>query len=374
MKQRQSTAFIAQPEKRSSLKKAGVLALSAIGLVLIASLVTGIGVYLFSIKISQSTNVAQETQPPNSEQTPIASKQSPIAFPAKEILRFGSRGTSEGQFSNPPIVGLGNGDQKILYAADQFNGRIYIFDWNGTLKKQFQLESKEEIRGLEFSTHFVYVLQGGKILQFSAKISGEFELKGEIGKKSAGVPVFDTTGKLIGKSTSASAYSRICVGKNGLLYAIDEQNYIVRFAEDQRVKDKIQIDSSSDEPGIDLAVDESGVIYALIGDEITKIAQNGKRLLFACLECNSMPIQEIEVDESGLLYMISNKRFMERRGASFSSIAVVNTHGKYLGEFGLESGSLIGGFSTVRDTQNTQVFISRSVGDKIQIVRYEIQN
>src|SRR5262249_4351915 len=123
---------------------------------------------------------------------------------------------------------------------------------------------------------------------------------------------------------------------------------------------------------IDIAADEAGIIYALIGNEITRIAPNGSMITFICHECYSLGAQEIETDDYGHLYMISNKRFVENRAADSSSIWVFNTHGEFLGSFGTESGSVISGFSMDIDVQYSPAFISRTVGDKIQIVRYEI--
>jgi len=373
-----SNYFSSRTFEKSSDNRKIALALSIISLVLIASLVTGWSVYVYLIKTALSCPKVV---------CPTSNQLSAI-FTANEKLRFGSNGTGEGQFSGAPLVAVTSfGSEKLLYVADSPNGRIQVLDEKGVFKKQIQLNSKEEIKGIEVAySNYLYVLQGDKILQLDI-VAGKLELEGEVGTNSAGVPVYNSSGKEIGKSTTSAPYRIICVGKDSSLYAIDAQNFLVRFDEHYKrtARDKIQITESSNVLARDLAVDESGVIFVLQGNDLLKFAPNGKRLHLFSPQLYSITsaARAIDVDNNGRLYIAEEHNSAKNSNARSlspipplraSSVTVFDTHGRYLGAFGNED-SVINNFAVIEVDRHNVLFISRTSPDgKLQIVKYETPN
>lgn len=150
----------------------------------------------------------------------IPGQESSSSF-ATPLLSFGSEGTGPGNFEQAWTGGV-DGDGNI-YVGD-YNGRIQVFDSNGTFLRQWTIE-KDSLRVLTVSRDgTVYILDKGKINKYNGENG---ELLGTVEYQSANP---------LGNTTNANMFfNDIEVTPDGGLIALTDGDTVIRFNNQERV-------------------------------------------------------------------------------------------------------------------------------------------
>ena len=196
---------ITSPSSGKATKSSGgrrscglLLAIVAAVAVLIAALVGG-GLFIFS------KNTKSESS--------LVSVVAPVGF-ASNVLSFGSEGIGPGMFEDARSVGIdANGN---ITVADYQDGRVQTFDSTGKFVSGFSLSpdgKKVYVTGMAVGRNGeIYVVHDSKIFIYKA----DGTQAGEI-------------------SDDTHRYSDVAAGADGKLYAISNEEMIVRFKPDRTV-------------------------------------------------------------------------------------------------------------------------------------------
>lgn len=163
---------------------------------------------------------------------------------ANKAMSFGSEGIGQGMLEDARSIGVdGNGN---IVVGDYSDGRIQIFDPNGKFVSMFSLGPKTYLQAMTVS-------HDGKI--YTVYNSSIF--------------IYDESGQQVGqiKSDDNHDYNDATLGPDGTLYALSNDENIVRFKKDGTIDLEIpnSISSITGDTDIDthLAVDGLGNMYIL---------------------------------------------------------------------------------------------------------------
>jgi sugar lactone lactonase YvrE/DNA-directed RNA polymerase subunit RPC12/RpoP len=173
---------------------------------------------------------------------------SPTPSFASPVVSFGEEGTGAGMLNDPRSVGVDRSGN--IYVGDYSDGRIQIFDAQGNFLKLINVGNEKYISSLAVAPDGTfYACYGGEIHRFDS--SGQEQ----------GTLTYDNPPDMGGY------FENITLGADGSLYAVDENESIVRFGPDGKINLTIPdvFSSVTDHPELDmiLAVDGLGNIYVL---------------------------------------------------------------------------------------------------------------
>ncbi len=240
---------------------------------------------------------------------------------ASQKMKFGSEGIGAGMFEDARSIGVdGNGN---ITVADYQDGRIQTFDPAGKYVSGFSLSTNGDkfyISGMAVSRGGqMYVVNDGKIL------------------------VYDGHGTQVGEiSDDTHRYDDVTVGGDGKLYAIANDETIVRFKPDEtidlEIPDTFTNATKDSELEAHVAVDGLGNMY-LIGEFnylVLKFGPDGKYINRFGGEAQSSTSDEpgkfvapraIAVDGYGRVFV-----------ADFFDIKVFDSDGTYLNKVDIGAG------------------------------------
>jgi len=267
---------------------------------------------------------------------------SSIGF-ANKTLSFGGEGIGQGLFEDARSIGV-DGDGNIV-VAEYSNGRLQIFDPNGKFVSMFSLGPKTYVQATAVSHNgTIYIVTGGKIL------------------------IYNESGQQTGEiSDDNHDYNDVTLGADGTLYALSDNETIVRFKRDNSIDLEIQ-NSISDITGdsdIDthLAVDGLGNMY-ILGNftyAVFKYSPQGKFINQFGSEVkgsDSDPAKfqgpiTIGVDGYGRIYV-----------DDIFEIKVFDSTGKYISSIGDNDGAV---FGMAFDSQNNLYTVSKNKVAKFSV-------
>ncbi len=323
----------AQPS--SSGRSCGLLVGIIAAVVVLVGVLIGGGLYMFS-----GTN-------PLSSTNPLASGLQ-IGFASKQ-MSFGGQGIGPGLFQDPRNIGLdGNGN---ITVADYEDGRIQTFSPSGKFISGFTLTSKSGkpyVSGLSVGRDgTIYVAHDWEISSYSAT-----------GKEM----------KSVGDDNHR--YEGVVMGADGKLYAVENEEGIVRFAPDLSVDLEIPQTFSkitgNQELDSKLAVDGQGNMY-LVGSFnylVLKYSPDGTFVDQFGGEAKDASVFQpgkfvspgsVAVDGYGRIYV-----------ADFGSIQVFVSSGTYVNSINSDNGAI---FGMVFDDQNNLYTIT----NQSLVAKYKIQ-
>ena len=163
---------------------------------------------------------------------------------ANKTMTFGSEGIGQGMFEDARTIGVdGNGN---IIVGDYSDGRIQIFDPNGKFVSMFSLGPKTYLQAMAVNSD-------GKIYIVD----------------NSGISIYDENGQQVGqiKNDDNHDYNDVTLGPDGTLYALSNDENIVRFKQDGTIDLEIpnSISSITGDTDIDthLAADGLGNMYIL---------------------------------------------------------------------------------------------------------------
>lgn len=179
-------------------------------------------------------------------------------FFANKALSFGDQGTGQGMLNDARSIGVDSSGN--IVTADYQDGRIQVFDSNGKFVSLFSLGQKVYVQAMS-------VNRGGKIfILHNQKIF-----------------VYDENGQQVSQiGDDNHDYSDVTVGADGTLYALSDNETIVRFKKDGTIDLEIpnSISNITGDTDIDthLAVDGLGNMYILgsFTNAVFKYSPQGK--------------------------------------------------------------------------------------------------
>lgn len=272
----------------------------------------------------------------------------PIGFSSKQ-MSFGSEGIGPGMFQDPRNIGLdGSGN---ITVADYEDGRIQTFSPTGKFVSGFTLTSKS---GKPYVSGMAIGRDG------SIYVAHDWEIS-----------VYSPAGKEIKKvGDDNHRYEAVVMGADGKLYAVENEEGIVRFNPDLTVDleipqtfSKITGDQELDSK---LAVDGLGNMY-LVGafnylvlkysPDGTYVDQFGGEVKDASVfqPGKFVSPESIAVDGYGRIYV-----------ADFGGIQVFDSSGVYLNSIDTNNGAI---FGMVFDDQNNLYTIT----NQSQVTEYRVQ-
>ncbi len=162
---------------------------------------------------------------------------------ATKTLSFGSEGIGAGLFQDARSIGVdGNGN---IVVADYEDGRVQTFDSKGKFISMFSIVPKVIISGMAVGRDGkIYIVRDRRIF------------------------VYDSTGQQLAEiSDNQHGYNDVTLGADGTLYALSDDETIVRFKKDGSIDLEIpnSISNITGDADIDthLAVDGLGNMYIL---------------------------------------------------------------------------------------------------------------
>jgi DNA-directed RNA polymerase subunit RPC12/RpoP len=273
----------------------------------------------------------------------------PLGF-ASRLMTFGTEGIGPGMFQDPRTIGLdGSGN---ITVADYEDGRIQTFGPTGKFTSSFTLIApkgqKAYIGGMAVGRDgTIYVANSPKIFEYN-----------HAGKQL----------KVLGDDNHR--YGSVVMGADGKLYAISDDETIVRFAGDGSVDLEIPSTFSqitgNRELDAHLAIDGLGNMY-LVGSFnylVLKYSPNGTYVDQFGGEAKSAAINEpgkftsptaIAVDGYGRIYV-----------ADFLDIRVFDSTGAYLNSIAIDKGAAFG--LAFDDQNNLFVLTNQNL-----VTKYKIQ-
>lgn len=184
--------------------------------------------------------------PPPAAATPAsplapAAEQAAEAGWAREVMRFGSKGTGAGRFDDARSVAV-DGSGRI-YVAEYTGGRVQVFDSAGTFLTQWMADPKMPLLDLAADRGgTVYVVQSGRIHRYEGP-----------------------TGRSLGALPQRSrGYRDVAVALDGTLWAVADGD-VVHLSRDGGVLASIDIAGAVDEDASPerVAVSGTGDLYVL---------------------------------------------------------------------------------------------------------------
>ncbi len=302
----------------------GIIAVVAL---LIGALIAG-GLYLFS------------------NGSPIAAGL-PIGFSSK-LLSFGSEGIGPGMFQDPRTIGLdGNGN---ITVADYEDGRVQTFDPAGKFVSGFTVTEKDGkpyVSGLAVGRDgTIYMTHGWSLY------------------------VYDPSGKLVKTvGDDNHRYDDVVMGADGKLYAIANEESIVRFAPDLSIDLEIPATFSKitgdQELDSHLAVDGLGNMYVVgtFNYLVLKYTPDGTYVDQFGGEAKDASVFQpgkfvspdaIAVDGFGRVYV-----------SDFGTIQVFDSSGSYVNNIGIDKGAVFG--MVFDDQNNLYTITNQSVVTKFRV-------
>jgi sugar lactone lactonase YvrE len=272
----------------------------------------------------------------------------PLGF-ASQTLSFGAEGIGPGMFQDPRHIGVdSNGN---ITVADYQDGRIQTFDSAGKFKSGFSIGTpgkKVYVGGMAVGRDgTIYVAHDQKIFAYGAS-----------GKQT----------QVIGDDQHS--YGDVVMGADGKLYAIDNQESIVRFKPDGTVdleiKDTFAQVTGDMDIDTHLAVDGLGNMY-LVGAFhylVLKYSPQGNFIDQFGGEAKDAAINEpgkftspeaIAVDGYGRIYV-----------SDFLNIQVFDPSGTYLNSIGIDKGAAFG--LAFDDQNNFYVVTNQNI-----VTKYKVQ-
>lgn len=271
----------------------------------------------------------------------------PIGFSSK-LVSFGSEGTGAGMFQDPRNIGLdGNGN---ITVADYQDGRVQTFDPTGKFVSTFTIPSKQNkpyVGGMAVGRDgTIYVAHDWKIF------------------------VYDPSGKQLKEvGDDNHRYEDVVRGADGKLYAVANEESIVRFAPDLSIDLEIPATFSkitgNQELESRLAVDGLGNMYVVgtFNYLVLKYSPDGTYVdQFGGESKDAATFQpgkfvsptSIAVDGYGRIYV-----------ADFGTIQAFDSSGSYLNSIDANQGAVFG--MVFDDQNNLYTLTNQSVVTKYRI-------
>lgn len=264
---------------------------------------------------------------------------------ANTTLAFGEKGIGQGMLQDTRLIGVdGNGN---IVAADYQDGRVQTFDSNGKFVSMFSISPKVIISAMAVGRDGkIYMARGQKIF------------------------IYDSAGQQISEiSDSKHGYSDVTLSADGTLYAIANDETIVRFKSDGTIDLEIPdtFTNATGNTDIDthLAVDGLGNMYILgsFNYAVLKYSPQGKFINRFGSEnkgSNSDPAKfespmAIAVDGYGRVFV-----------GDFSGVLAFDSNGAYIATANIDQGVP---YSLVFDGQNKLY----TVTSQDKVYRLEIQ-
>jgi streptogramin lyase/predicted RNA-binding Zn-ribbon protein involved in translation (DUF1610 family) len=268
----------------------------------------------------------------------------PAAF-AKPLLTFGAQGSGAGMLDDPRSVAVS--PDGTIYVADYSDGRIQSFDPTGKFIALVSAGTKTTISRLAAGRNGkLYAVYSGEIWIYNARTQ---QLEGKL--------AYDQD----------HYFSDAIVGADGSLYAVSNDEDILRFDQNGRLTLSIPaaISSNSGDSELDthIAVDGLGNIYALgaFNYAVFKFSPDGKYINRFGSEGDgqgqfSAP-EAIAVDGYGRVFV-----------SDFSGVQVFDSNGVYQKSFDTPSSNVV--FGMVFDDQNNLYAVTNGPSVvKLQLVK-----
>jgi predicted RNA-binding Zn-ribbon protein involved in translation (DUF1610 family) len=264
---------------------------------------------------------------------------------ANKAMSFGEEGIGQGMLQDARTIGLdGRGN---IVVGSYSDGRVQIFDPGGKFVSMFSLGPKFYLQALAVDrAGKIYVVNGGAIT------------------------IFDEQGRQVGQiGDDDHDYGDVTIGGDGKLYALSDDETIVRFKADGTIDLEIpnSISNITGDSDIDthLAVDGLGNMYILGNFTYTvfKYSRQGKFVNQFAGEAktgsNSDPSKlegplTLAVDGYGRVFV-----------ADIFEVKVYDPTGTYLGSIGENDGAV---FGLAFDAQNNLYTVS-----KAKVVKFTVK-
>ncbi len=259
-------------------------------------------------------------------------------------LKFGSRGTGPGEFTNARAIAVdGSGN---IYVADYNDGRIQKFDPQGK---------------------FVSLLSVGQeidILSLAAGRDGKLYVP-----FNGNITIYDADGnvqKVIKGDQVSHSYTHVALGSDGTLYAFTAESSMVHFDKNYRdvleVKDVFTSVTNLGDTRPFFAVDGLGNMYALGSDNalVLKYSPTGKYIdQFGGRAGGAQPENGKFTDPSGIAVDGSGRIYVSD---DFSNLQIFDSSGTYLESIN------VSGYGVAVDEQN-KVYVT--TGDQVEVFQVQ---
>ncbi len=307
-----------------------------VAIVLAVICLAGVGFLL----LSNPSSIGGLISNPLTGSNPILS----LSF-ANKAMSFGSEGIGQGMLEDARSIGVdGNGN---IVVGDYSDGRIQIFDPNGKFISMFSLGPKTYLQAMAVS-------HDGKIYTVF----------------NSGISIYDENGQQVGqiKNDDNHDYNDVTLGPDGTLYALSNDENIVRFKKDGAIDLEIpnSISSITGDTDIDthLAVDGLGNMY-ILGNftyKVFKYSPEGKFINQFGGESQGMSNDPskfqgpmtLTVDGYGRIFVVD-----------IFEVKAFDSSGKYLASISENDGAV---FGAVFDSNNNLYTVS-----KAKVVKFTVQ-
>ncbi len=261
-----------------------------------------------------------------------------------KTMTFGSEGIGAGLFEDARTIGVdGSGN---IVVGDYSDGRVQIFDPSGKFVSMFSL-------GQDVYLQAIAVSQDGKIYAVH----------------DGGIFIYDESGQQVGQIKDDNHdYGDVAIGADGTLYALSDDENIVRFKEDGTIDLEIpnSISNIIGDTDIDthLAVDGQGNMYILgnFTSVVLKYSPQGKFINQFAGEAKGNVSDPSKLEGPMTLTVDNYGRVFV---ADIFEIKIYDSTGTYIGSIGANDGAV---FDLVFDGQNNLYTVNRD-----KVVKYSVQ-